>query len=405
MESILQDLRYGLRMLIKNPAYSAIAVITLALGIGANSAIFSVVYGVILKPLPYQHPEQLVRVYSEFIPANPSQGNGFRRFWVSPPEFLDLRRDTHLWQSLDGWVNGGANLNGATQPIRVTASNVTGGLFESVGVQPLTGRLINQQDDLPGSPQVAVISEGLWRRAFGGDEHIAGRDTLLNGSKCTIIGVMPRGFEFPAGEIDPPEMWVPLQLDPGNPGGRGSHYLYLLGRMKTGVTISQARDEVQQLLEQYGKAKSPNTHGLTPDTHPIVMYPLHDEVVSSIRPALLMLSGAVFFVLLIACVNVANLLLARAEARQREIAVRTALGASMGRLARQFVVEGTMLALLGAVAGLLLAYGGLRLMVLTNAGLVPRLNEISLNGKVLAFTLVTCLGTGIFFGFGPSVAR
>ena len=398
MESLLQDIRYGIRLLLKNPAYTAIAVITLALGIGANSAIFSVVYGVILKPLPYQHPEQLVRIYSEFPTFS---GGGLHRFWISAPEYLDLRRDLKSFQSLDAWTNRGFSLTGGIQPIRVTGSFVTGGMMQSMGVSTLMGRVITPEDDAPGAPLVIVLSQGLWTRAFGGDKGIIGKETILNGNKCTIIGVMPSGFEFPPGEADPPEVWAPVQLDPNNPGNRGGHFLYVLGRLKPDVSVTQARDEVTRQVQRYAETRSPNTHAFTPDNHPLIMFPLHDEVISSIRPALLMLSGAVFFVLLIACVNVANLLLARAEARQREIAVRTAMGASMQRLARQFVIEGILLALLGAVAGLALAYGGLRLMVLTNAGLVPRLGEITLNWKVLLFTLATCLGTGIFFGLAP----
>src|SRR5262245_3697218 len=399
MGTIGQDLRYGIRMLLGKPGFTVVAVLTLALGIGANTAIFSVVYGVILKPLPYQQPKQLVRVYSEF-PAF-SQGTSLRRFWISPPEFLDLRRDSQSWQTLDGWVNGGANLTGSVTPIRVTASFVTGGMLESLGVMPLAGRLINQDDDKNGAPQVAVISEGLWKRAFGGDQGAVGQDTLLNGNKCTIVGVMPQGFEFPVGEINPPEIWVPLQLDPANPGNRGGHFLYLLGRLKPGTNISQARDEMAQLIQHYGETAPPNTHAFNPAGHTIVMYPLKDEVISSVRPALLMLMGAVFFVLLIACVNVANLLLARAEVRQREIAVRMSLGASTRRLARQFVVEGTLLALTGAGAGVLLSYGALKLMTATNAGLVPRVREITLNETAMLFALATCLVTGIFFGLAP----
>ncbi|HKF58319.1 MAG TPA: ABC transporter permease [Blastocatellia bacterium] len=398
MGTIAQDLRYGIRMLLGKPGFTVVAVLTLALGIGANTAIFSVVYGVILKPLPYQKPDQLVRVYSEFQGI---KGMDLRRFWVSPPEFLDLQRDSRSWQSLDGWVNGGANLTGSIEPIRVTASFVTGGLLESLGVTPVAGRLLAPDDDKTGAPQVAVISAGLWKRAFGADPKVVGQDTMLNGNKCTVVGVMPQGFEFPAGEINPPEIWVPLQIDPANPGGRGSHFLYLLGRLKPGVSISQARDETALLVQHYGETAAPKTHALNPDRHPMVMYPLKDEVISNVRPALLMLMGAVVFVLLIACVNVANLLLARAEVRQREIAVRMSLGASTRRLARQFVVEGTLLALAGAAAGLALSYGALKLMIATDAGLVPRIREITLNETALLFALATCLVTGIFFGLAP----
>ncbi|HZS44652.1 MAG TPA: ABC transporter permease, partial [Blastocatellia bacterium] len=396
MRSIVQDLRYALRLLVKNPVFSIIAVLTLGLGIGANTAIFSVVYGVILKPLPFQQPDKLVRIYTEF----PKFKSGLPRFWLSPPELFDLRRDTHSWQSIEGWVNGGANLTGTSQPIRVSVSFVTGGLLQSIGVNPMKGRLVTPEDDVKGAAQVAVISAGLWSRAFGSDPAIINRDIQLNGTKTTIVGIMPSNFEFPIGDNNPPEMWVPLQLDPAATN-RGSHYLSILGRLKPGVSFSQAKDEMAQYVVDQGKLASPGHHVFQPEFHTIVMYPLQDEVVSNVRGALWMLSGAVIFVLLIACVNVANLLLARAEVRQREIAVRSALGASMGRLARQFIIEGTVLALTGALVGLGLAYGSLRLMIVTNAGLVPRIGEIGLNGTALIFTLATCLLTGVFFGMAP----
>jgi predicted permease len=400
METFWQDIRYGLRMLAKSPGFTAVAILTLALGIGANTAIFSVVYAVVLKPLPFRQPEQLVRVYSEF-PTFP--GGGLRRFWISTPEYLDIKREAKSWRTMDGWVNGAANVAGLTEPIRVSECYMTGGLLETLGAQPILGRNISPQDDVNGAPQVAVISYGLWRRAFGGDPGIVGHNTLIDGAKSTIIGVMSKDFQFPPGDANPPEIWVPFQIDPANPGGRGGHFLYLLGRLKPGVTFSQANAEMEQLVRHWGETASQNNHAFSPQRHPVVMYPFQAEVVRSVRPAMLMLLGAVGFVLLIACVNVANLLLARAEVRQRETAIRTALGASFGRLARQFIVEGTVLSLLGAAAGLALAFGSLRLIVTTNAGMIPRVSEIALNGRILIFTLLTCFATGVFFGLAPLV--
>jgi putative ABC transport system permease protein len=398
VETFWQDVRFALRVLAKNPGFTAAAVLCLMLGIGATTGIFSVVNAVLLRPLPYAHPDQLVRVYSEF-PTFPN--GGLHRFWVSAPEFLDLRKDAHSWTSLDAWAVGGANLAGSAHPVRVNAAFVSGGMLTSLGVSPLVGRVVSPSDDDPGASLVADISYGVWQSVFGGDRNIVGRETLFNGRKCTIIGVMPASFQFPPGEVDAPQVWSALQIDPANPGERGSHNFYLLGRLKPGVTLVAAQTELAALVQSYGEKRAPKTHAFNPKTHTIVSFPLQAEVVSGVRPALLMLLGAVAFVLLIACVNVANLLLARAEARRREIAIRGALGAGLPRLARQFATEGILLSLCGAVLGLGLAFGGLRLIQLTNAGSIPRAGEIGMDWRVLLFTLGTSILTGLLFGLAP----
>ena len=395
----MMDLRHAIRMLIKNPGFTLAAVLCLTLGIGATTGIFSVVNAVLLRPLGYHQPEQLVRVYTEF-PSFPN--GGLRRFWTSAPEFFDLRHDTRSWQSLDAWSNSGANIAGVSQPIRVTASFVSGGLMQSLGVSPKMGRLLAPADDDPAAPVTADISYGLWKSGFGGDPQIVGKETYLSGQICTIVGVMPRGFEFPPGEVDPPQVWSPLQINPAKPGSRGSHYLNLLGRLKPGVTAAQAQSELEGYERSMGELhKSANEHFFNPKTHTLVSFPLQAEVVGNARPALLMLLAAVCFVLLIACVNVANLLLARAEARRREIAIRNALGAGMGRLARQFVTEGLLLSACGAVLGLVLAFGGLRVIQLTNAGSLPRAAEIGMDLRVLLFTVLATVLTGVLFGLAP----
>ncbi|HUI40359.1 MAG TPA: ABC transporter permease [Terriglobia bacterium] len=398
MLMLLQDLRYALRMLRKNPGFTAVAVLTVALGIGATTGIFSVVNTVLLRPLPYHQPQRLARIYTEF-PTFPH--GGLHRFWTSAPEYFDLKRDTRSWETIDAWIDVGANLAGGATPVRITNAYVTGGLLNSLGVAPALGRLIAPSDDLPGAPLVADISYGLWQRAFGGDPKVVGRDTLFNGTKCTVIGIMPRDFNFPPGEVDPAESWVPLQLDPAKPGSRGSHNYYLLGRLKPGVTIQQARAEFSNYERASAEHASTKEHHFDPKRHTIVTYPLQDEVVGGIRPALLMLLGAVGFVLLIACANVASLLLARAESREREVAIRSALGAATRRLLRQFVTEGILLALFGAVAGLLLAFGGLALIKATNDGSIPRLAELGLDLRVLLFALGVSVATGLFFGIAP----
>lgn len=398
MENFLMDLRHAVRMLRKNPSFTIAAVLCLTLGIGATTGIFSVINAVLLRPLAYKQPDRLVRVYTEF-PTFPN--GGLHKFWTSPPEFFDLRRDTNSWETLDAWVNGGTNVAGRTQPVRVTGSNVSGGMLNALGVSPTMGRLISPADDDPAAAATADISYGLWKSAFGGDPNIVGRQTTVDGQTCTIIGVMPRGFEFPPGEVDTPQIWVPLQLDPIKPGNRGSHFLYLLGRLKPGVTPQQAQAELEAYERATGEKAAPKTHAFNPKNHTLVSYPLQAEVVGSVRPALIMLLAAVGFVLLIACVNVANLLLARAEARRREIAIRSALGADLWRLARQFITEGVLLSSCGALFGLILAYGGLRLIKLTNAGSLPRAAEIGIDVRVLLFTIAATVLTGVLFGLAP----
>src|SRR5467141_33201 len=384
METLWQDFQFAVRMMRKNLGFTTAAVLCLMLGIGATTGIFTVVNAVLLQPLPYSHPN-----------------GGLHRFWTSGPEFLDLRRDTHSWASLDAWITGGANLAGKTQPVRVTAAYLSGGLLETLAVAPFAGRLISQSDDLPGAPVVADISYGTWQSVFAGDPNVVGRETYLDGLKCTIIGVMPKGFQFPPGEPEPAQIWTALRLDPANPGNRGGHNYYLLGRLKPGVSGGAAQGELASLVQSYGEKRVPKTHSFHPKTHTIVSFPLQAEVVASVRPALLMLLGAVVFVLLIASVNVANLLLARAEARRREIAIRGALGAGLVRLARQFVSEGILLAFCGAVLGVALSFAGVRLVQLTNAGGIPRADEISMDWRVLLFTLGTSLLTGVLFGLAP----
>jgi putative ABC transport system permease protein len=396
--TFFKDLRYAARMLAKSPGFTAAAVICLALGIGATSAIFSVVHAVLLRPLGYRDPGRLVRLYTEF-PKFPN--GGLRRFWTSPPEYDELKRDLASWESLDAWATGGVNLGGAADPIRVTGASVTGGLFSSLGVSPALGRAITPQDDVPGAPMIAIISHDLWQRAFAGDRGIVGRVIQIDGANANIVGVMPQSFSFPPGELDPPEIWAPIQLPPPNPQRRSSHFLYLVGRLKPGVPLRVAQDEIARHVQQSTDQIGQKNHPFSPDFHPIVAYGLQDEVVRTIRPALWTLMGAVAFVLLIACVNVANLLLARAEARQREIAVRKALGAGTGQLIRQFTAEGLLLSLGGAALGLALAMVGLKVMVAAGKASIPRASEVSIDPTVLAVTIAVSLLTALFFGLAP----
>ena len=395
---MLQNVRYGLRMLLRSPGFTLAAVLCLALGIGATSSIFSVVNAVLLRPLPYAQSTRLVRVFTEF-PNFPN--GGLRHFWLSPPEFFDIKRDTASWDGVEGWVNFGVNLAGASDPVRAQASAVTGGLLPLLGVSPRMGRLISPADDAPNAPATAVLSYALWERGFGADPAILGRDIRLNGSPCTVIGVMPKSFAFPPGDPNPPELWTPLQLDPAKPGGRGSHFLSVVARLRSGVTLAQADAEMLRYTRHSLETRGTLQHPFDPKNHPIVLAGFQEEVVHNVKRAMLVLLGAVAFVLLISCVNVANLLLARSESRRREIAVRAALGAGLWTLLRQFIVEGILLSLTGAVFGVGLAFAGLRLLVATNAGSIPRIAEIDVDWRVLAFTLLLSIATGLVFGLAP----
>ena len=315
---------------------------------------------------------------------------------------FDLQRSAKSFESIGASATTGVNLAGVSQPTRVTATFVAAEIPRLLGVQPAMGRLVSKQDDSPGTAAVLMLSYGLWQRVFGGDPHIVGKETTLNGGKATVIGVMPQGFAFPPGQTDPTEVWSALQLDPNhlNPGG---HNFDVVGRLAPGVTLPQARDEMARLVARWGESASPNHHVFSPKNHYVSMYSFYDEVVGGVRKAMLLLLGAVVLVLLIACVNVAYLLLARSESRQREIAVRRAVGASTSDLAKQFVVEGLVLSLTGAVLGVCVAVGSLRLIESANAGNIPRATEIALNLPVLLFTLVVSVLIGVLFGLAPFV--
>lgn len=394
MDIFFQDLRYAVRMLRKNLGFTAVAVITLALGIGANTAIFSVVNSVLLRPLPFREPAQLVRVYSEFPTMK------LNKFWLSPPELLDIQKDAKSWEAIGAWAPGGQNVGTGSEPLRVTSAAVTRGLIDALAVQPEMGRNFSPEEDQNGGARVALISHGLWQRAFGGDSQIIGKQIQVNSQPTTVIGVMPGSFAFPPGSNDQVEVLLPFQFDPANPGSRGSHFLSVIGRLKPGVTIDQARSEMVSLMTGW-KSENRARHLLNQPNHPVVMTGLHEDVVGSARVAVLMLMGAVGFVLLIACVNVANLLLARAEARHREFAVRLALGAGLRRMVRQFVAEGVVLVCLSSVLGIVLAFFGLKLLLLFAPDSVPRTDEIHVDIRVLAFTLGLCVLAVFLFGLAP----
>jgi len=393
---MFSDLKYTIRSLSKVPSFTAIAVLTLALGIGATTAIFSVVNTVLLKPLPYVQPERLALINAEF-PSYPN--GGIQRFPVSIPEYFYFQRELKSWQSIDLYLTSGVNMATGSEPSRVTAASVTGGLFSSLGVAPAFGRVISPKDAELGAEPVAVISYGLWQRAFGGDRAILGREIFISGVKHIVVGVMPKGFGFPLGKADVPDLWSAFPIDPHSKFE--GHYVNLLGRLAPGVTLSQAQAELDTLVKN--KVATSPGHYFDPKDHTLAVYGLQDDVVHSVRPALRMLFGAVFFLLLIACANVANLLLGRAEARQREIAVRGALGAGTWRLARQFAAEGMVISALGATLGMLLASGGLGLLSFAGDAEIPRADDIGMDSQVILFAVAICCLTGAAFGLAPLV--
>ncbi|MGH7461596.1 MAG: ABC transporter permease, partial [Longimicrobiales bacterium] len=316
MAELLADIKYALRALRKAPGFSMVAVLTLALGIGANSAIFSVLNGVVLRPLPYHDPESLVRLASKF----PTMG--FEKFWISPPEFFELQQRTQTLARMGAYRTGNVSVGGDEAPLRVTSASATHDLFTTLAVPALVGRAFNQEEARPNAERVVTLSYELWQSAFAGKQDIVGRSIIVNGNQARVTGVMPQGFDVADARV---QIWVPAGLDPANRQNRGSHFLDVVGRLKPGVTLAAAQSDLAAQVKRWAEI-STGMHAPTPDNHPMFMTSLQEDLIGNARSALYLLLGAVGFVLLIACANVGNLLLARAESRQREIAVRSALG-------------------------------------------------------------------------------
>jgi putative ABC transport system permease protein len=392
MMNFLQDLRYGARTLARQPGFTLIAIITLALGIGANTAIFSIVNGVLLRPLPYSDPQRVVTVLQEG--QSP----------LSPANFLDLRAQSTSFESMAAAEAWGGGLTGGDKPEEIAGLRMGDGLFQLLGVQPMLGRALDHEDFQPGKDHVLVLSHKLWQRSFGGDPGIVGRQLQLDRESYTVVGVMPPQFQFPPFWATRAEMWAPLDLT-DRATRRGGSSLRVFGRLSPGVSLTQAQAEVGAISRRLEQGYPDMNAGLALRVDPLI-----EKVVGKIRPALLVLLAAVACVLLIAAANVAGLLMVRGASRQREFAIRTALGATRMRTIRQLLTESVLLGVLGGAAGLALAIVGLEWITTLLAGnassfsvRLPRLNEIGIDRATLFFTLVVSLLSSVVFGLAPAV--
>ncbi len=386
-ETLLQDMRYALRTMRRNAGFTAIVIATLALGIGANTAIFSVVDGVLLRPLPFPEQERLVGVFSHFAPANNPRGN------FSVADFLDLRSQVKSLDQLAAFTRRRWTITGLERPELVAGSAVTSSFFSVLGATPMLGRTFLAGEDNPNGPRLIVLSESLWRRLFNSDPGVTGRAIVLNGNAFTVVGVMPSSFQFPQAGTD---LWQLLTLAP--PAYRFPFFLRGVARLKPGVSLGQAQAELNAL--------APGIERSDPKTYQHLSFPvlpLREGLVGNVRLPLLVMLGAVGLVLLIASVNVANLLLARAASREREMAIRMSIGAGRFRLMRQLLTESIVMALAGGVAGALLALWGVHWLRTLAVANIPRLEQARVDGRVLLFTLFICVLSGVLFGLAPAL--
>ncbi|MBC8087817.1 MAG: ABC transporter permease, partial [Phycisphaerae bacterium] len=392
LENLARDVKHGARLMRRSPGFAFIAVLTIALGIGATSAIFSVINAVALKPLAYPAADRLMFITSQFPRI------GFDKFWISPPEYFELAERAKSYSAIAAYRATEVNVSEGPRPQRVKALVVTRNMFDVLGVQPQLGRGFAPEHDRPNAEPAVVLSDNLWRRTFAADEAIVGKQIEVQGRKRLVVGVAPPGLDLHDTHVD---LWIPLGLDPANRQNRGSHSLYLVGRLNAGATIATAQSELKDLLVQWGTVSNTQAHVPNDSTHKLQIAPLRDEVIGNVARSLWILQGAVILVLLIACANVANLLLVRAEGRHKEFAIRTALGAGRGAILRQFMAEGLVLTLVGAALGLLLARYGLMALLVSNPESIPRAAEIAVDPRVLVFTIAIALLTATVFGLAP----
>jgi len=401
METVKQDLAYGFRMLLSNPRFTLVAVLSLAIGIGANTAIFSVTNALLLKPLPYKDADRLVILWQR------SPGLNVAQDWFSPGQYLDLKAENRVFEELAATIDASYNLTGAGRAERVEGARVSSSLFKLFDVQPVLGRVFNSDEDGEGKPTIAILSHAFWQRHFGGSKDVVGKSLSLNGNPVEIVGVMPDGFSLnkevmpTVNKISNAELLLSLPMGESKRTVRTNEDYNIFGRLRSDVTLAQAQADVDRIVstmkQQYPENYSPSSGFL------ISVVPLLQQVVGEVRRPLFILLGAVGFVLLIACANVANLQLSRGAARQKEIAVRAAVGAGRGRIIRQLLTENVLLSLIGGLLGLVLAVAGTMILRSVGPNALPRLNEITVDGRVLTFTFVVSVVTGVLFGMAPAL--
>jgi putative ABC transport system permease protein len=387
--TLLRDFRYAVRMLLKEPGFTAIAIITLALGIGANTAIFSIVNAVLLRPLPFSQPGQLVMVWQDY------RVGGNKEDIHSWPNYVDYRDGNTTFESMAGYTDASFNLTGTGEPERIVGASTTASFFDVMRVSPMLGRAFTPEEDVEGKDRVIVLSHGLWQRRFGGDRGIVGREIAVNGASRTVIGVMPPQFRFPEKTT---ECWVPLAPSADLRTARSAYWLTVIGRLKPGVTVAQARPEMETIAKRL-ETKFPGTNS----NIGVNLVSLREQTVGRVRPALYVLLGAVGLVLFIACANVANLLLSRAAAREREFAIRSAIGAGRSQIIRQLLVESVLLGALGALVGIALANFGLNALKSLLPAEMPRVDQIGIDSRVLGFSMAVSFLTACAFGLVPAL--